>query len=91
MVKYGKINLKISNFLVFCGAPCSIASSSCMCMWKMYVQYTDIVYWKSCVQILCDVLWRIVCLAPESPNNKTIITIEPIEIPLSFMLRCWSI
>ena len=26
-----------------------------------------------------------------TPNNKTIITLEPIEIPFSFMLRCWSI
>ncbi len=69
----------------------SIASSSCMCMWKIYVQYTDIVYWKSCVEILCYVLWRIVCPGPESPNNKTIITLEPIEIPFSFRLRCWSI
>ena len=58
--------------------------STCTCI---YVQYTDIVYWKSCVQILCYVLWRIGCPAPESPNNKTIITLEPIEIPFSFMLR----
>ena len=26
-----------------------------------------------------------------TPNNKTIITLEPIEIPFSFLLRCWSI
>ena len=64
----------------------SITSSSCMCI--IYVQYTDIVYWKSCVHILCDLLGCIVCPAPESPNNKTIITLEPIEIPFSFMPRC---
>ena len=63
----------------------SIASSSCMCMWNIYVQYTDIVYWKSCVQILCYVL----CV--QHPSPRTIKPSSHLNPLRSHFHLCWGV